>query len=170
MVSRSFYGHGGIAPADDESAVNDFTGVRGVEELIRQTGGAETRSFNGVRSLATAALALALVACASNPVNAPGYDGFLNTIAADCKPLVIGSDNLGQAIVFNGVGADPENYTNFLGSTSALYSGSISPAMYQDTLTAFLGGGSSNQRSFDCIFAHLRQVRPAPTVPSVPGK
>jgi|SRR5450755_667373 hypothetical protein len=170
MVSKSLYGHGGNEPAGDESAVNEVTSVRGVEERVRQIGGAETRSFNGVRSMVTAALALALVACASNPVNAPGYDGFLNTIAAECKPLVIGSDNLGQAIVFNGVGADPENYTNFLGSTSALYSGSISPAMYQDTLTAFLGSGTANQRSFDCIFAHLRQVRTVPPAPSVPGK
>jgi hypothetical protein len=82
----------------------------------------------------------------------------LNQIAADCKPLIIGSDNIGQAIVFNGLGARPESYNNFLGQTSALYNGSIPPEVYRSSLTNFLGGGTSNERSFDCIVAHLPKV------------
>jgi hypothetical protein len=101
------------------------------------------------------AAALALAACASNPAKEDGYNAFLGRIAAECKPLIIGSDNIGQAIVFNGLGAIPENYNNFLGKTSALYNATISPQLYRDSLTSFLGGGTYNQRSFDCIVAHL---------------
>ena len=108
-------------------------------------------------------LAAAVAACASNAAKDDGYNTFLQRIAADCKPLIIGSDNLGQAIVFNGLGALPENYNNFLGKTSALYNGGISAGTYRDSLTTFLGGGSYNHASFDCIIAHLPpQAKPAP--------
>jgi hypothetical protein len=104
---------------------------------------------------ALAAIVLALSACASSSHADDGYAAFLNRIAAECKPLIIGSDDIGQAIVFNGLGAIPEDYNNFLGKTSALYARAISPQVYRDSLTSFLGGGSYNQRSFDCIVAHL---------------
>ena len=107
------------------------------------------------------AATLALAACASSQGKEDGYNAFLNRIAAECKPLVIGSDDMGQAIVFNGLGAIPENYNNFLGKTSALYNGTISPQLYRDSLTSFIGSGTSNQRSFDCIVAHLPQAPPA---------
>ena len=51
--------------------------------------------------------------------------------------------------------AVPENYNTVLGKTKALYGGAISPQVYRDSLTAFLGGGTYNQRSFDCIVARL---------------
>ena len=111
-----------------------------------------------VRSLvlaATASMLWALAGCASNNPQADAYNAFLERIANECKPLIIGSDNLGQAIVFNGLGASPENYNNFLGKTSALYYGSISPQIYRESLTTFLGSGNYNQHSFDCIVAHL---------------
>jgi hypothetical protein len=107
-----------------------------------------------IRTMVAALFALATISCAST-ARESGYNAFLQKIAADCKPLIIGSDNMGQAIVFNGLGAKPENYNNFLGQTSALYSGSIPPAIYRSSLNSFLGGGSSNDRSFDCIVAHL---------------
>ena len=110
-----------------------------------------------VRSLILAAAALMLsviTGCGSTP-QADAYNAFLERIANECKPLIIGSDNLGQAIVFNGLGASPENYNNFLGKTSALYHGSISPQIYRESLTTFLGSGTYNQHSFDCIVAHL---------------
>jgi hypothetical protein len=106
-------------------------------------------------AMVTVLLSLAVASCASNSAQEAAYNAFLNQIAADCKPLIIGSDNIGQAIVLNGVGASPENYNNFLGQTSALYNGSIPPAVYRNSLTNFLGGGTSNERSFDCIVAHL---------------
>lgn len=116
---------------------------------------------NAIRSSA-AACAAAICACASNP-GGGGFDAFLQRIAADCKPLIIGSDNMGQAIVFNGLGAIPDNYNNFLTQTKALYAGSIPPQTYRTTLTSFVGAGSYNQRSFDCIESHL------PTNPSAPA-
>ena len=108
-----------------------------------------------VRIAILTAAAIMIVACASGQQKEDGYSAFLAKIAAECKPLIIGSDDMGQAIVFNGLGASPEDYNNFLGKTSALYAGSISPQIYRDSLTAFIGGGSYNQRSFDCIVAHL---------------
>lgn len=107
------------------------------------------------KAIGATLLALAAVACASAPANEGGYNEFLQKIAADCKPLIIGSDNMGQAIVFNGLGATLDNYNNFLAKTSALYNAGISQAIYRESLTAFIGTGSYNRRSFDCIVAHL---------------
>jgi len=107
------------------------------------------------RAIAAAMLALAAVSCASNSAKENSFNAFLQTIAAECRPLIIGSENIGQAIVFNGLGARPENYNNFLGQTSALYNGAIPATAYRNSLNNFLGGGSSNDRSFDCIIAHL---------------
>jgi hypothetical protein len=107
-----------------------------------------------VRAMVAALLALAAASCASTSQES-GFNSFLQTIAAECKPLIIGSDNIGQAIVFNGLGAQPENYNNFLGQTKALYSGSIPATAYRNALNSFLGGGSSNERSYDCIVAHV---------------
>ncbi len=121
----------------------------------------QTMSSCQKRASALAATALLLVACASGGGEANAYQAFLQKIAADCKPLIIGNDDIGQAIVFNGLGAVPENYNNFLGKTSALYAGSISPAIYQASLTSFIGSGSYNQRSFDCIIAHLPAAKDA---------
>src|ERR1700685_2128781 len=100
---------------------------------------------------AIAILVLSASGCASGPSQEGSYNAFLQTLAAECKPLIIGSDDFGQAIVFNGQGATLEDYNNFLGKTAALYNGGISPATYRDSLTAFIGGGSYNNRSFDCI-------------------
>jgi hypothetical protein len=122
----------------------------------------EQAKINGARSSAYAlrvailmGSALTVPGCASGPARDDGYNAFLERIAAECKPLIIGSDNIGQAIVFNGLCAIPENYNNFLGRTRALYGGAISPQIYRDSLTTFLGGGTYNQRSFDCIVARL---------------
>lgn len=89
-----------------------------------------------------------------------GYNAFLEEIASACKPLIIGDDNMGQAIVFNGLGATQEHYNNFLGQTSALYRGGITPEIYRGSLTSFVGSGTYNAHSFDCIVAHL-PVKPA---------
>lgn len=96
-----------------------------------------------------------------------GFNAFLQKIAADCKPLIIGSDNIGQAIVFNGLGAQPEHFNSFLAKTDALYHGGISQQVYRDSLTAFVGTGSYNARSFDCIVAHLPA---SPTAGPAPAK
>lgn len=101
-----------------------------------------------------ALLGLANVSCAS-PDEKAAYEAFLNQIARECKPLIIGTENIGQALTFNGVGSDPENYNNFLSKTSSLYYGIMPPDLYRKSLTSFLGSGNYNNRSFECIFAHL---------------
>lgn len=127
-------------------------------------------TFRPFPSIVASLLALAAVSCASSPQE-DAYDAFLNKIAAACEPLIIGSDNIGQAIVYNGLGANMDNYTTFLRQTSALYEGSMSPAAYRKSLSVDLGGGSYNERSFNCIFAHLPENRAgAPTQPARSGK
>ena len=80
----------------------------------------------------------------------------MQKIAADCTPPIIGSDDIRQAIVFNGLGAIPEHHSSFLAKASALCSGGISEQqLYRDALTAFIGAVSYNQRAFDCIVSHL---------------
>lgn len=96
-----------------------------------------------------------MVSCATNSTQNTDFSSFLSQIAQECKPLIIGSDNYTQAIVFNGLGANPDNYNNFLGKTQVLYNGGISPDIYRSSLTAFIGTGTYNDRSFNCIFAHL---------------
>jgi len=111
---------------------------------------------NLARSLTIAAASvLAIAACSAGSSRADPYNAFLEKIASDCKPLIIGADNMGQAIVFNGMGSTQEHYNNFLGQTSALYHGSITPDIYRASLTSFVGAGTYNARSFDCIVEHL---------------
>jgi hypothetical protein len=100
---------------------------------------------------------LALSACPL-AVAAPNaeYNAFLKQIAAECKPLIIGRDDIGRGISNSGgLGVDPDNYHKFLSYTSRLYRGTLSEPEYRRSLTAFLGAGTYNRKSFDCIAAHL---------------
>ncbi|HTS23509.1 MAG TPA: hypothetical protein VMN79_17090 [Casimicrobiaceae bacterium] len=108
------------------------------------------------RAFATLAAGLSL-ACASCVVAPPqsDYDAFLAAVRHDCEPIILGSDNMGQAMLYNGFGVDADSYHSFANLTEALYYGKISPAMYVRSLTATVGWGSHNDRSFDCILGHL---------------
>ena len=129
-----------------------------------------TRISHSIRSIAAFLLALATISCSSSP-QVDAYNAFLNKIATACDPLIIGSDNMGQAIIYNGLGANNENYTTFLRQTSALYEGSMSPAVYRQALTDNLGGGTYNERSFNCIISHLPGKQAGvPTEPAPPAK
>jgi len=122
-----------------------------------------TKSTRSTQATAITLLAFAVMACGSNPDQSDGFNPFLQTIATQCRPLIIGSDDMGQAITFNGLGAIPEHYNIFVNKTEALYRGGISPQIYQESLTAFVGAGSSNERSINCIVAHLpKGAAPAP--------
>ena len=114
-----------------------------------------------MQAVVLALLLLLPLGCASTPAES-GYQAFLQKIAVECKPLIIGADDMGQAIVFNGLGAVPVNYNNFLSMTSALYAGTITPDTYRASLDSFVGTGSNNRRSFDCIIGHL----PATSAPA----
>ena len=105
--------------------------------------------------LAVVVLVLTSVSCAAYRAKQDEYSAFLTQLAKDCKPLIIGSDDMGMAIIFNGLGALPENYNNFLGRTQSLYTGALAPEIYRDSLTAFIGSGTYNDKSFGCIIAHV---------------
>ena len=112
---------------------------------------------------ALALLALALSSCAPDSLNnrqATGFNGYLDTLAANCRPLVIGSADVG-AWLFNKGSSDP-SYSYFLDLTSRLYYGSVSPDAYRSGLGAFLGPGSTNAQAFACIFANLPMPQPTP--------
>ncbi len=124
-----------------------------------------------IPSIVASLLALATVSCAFDSPQETAYNAFLNKISLACYPLIIGSDNLGQAVVYNGLGANNDNYTTFLRATEALYEGSMSPAVYRKTLNDNLGGGTYNERSLNCIVAHLPENRAgAPAQPARYGK
>lgn len=113
--------------------------------------------------LALGLLALAVSGCAPDALNnrqATGFNGYLNTLAAGCRPLVIGSADVGVWL-FNRGSNDP-NYSYFLDMTSRLYYGTVSPDAYRNGLTGFLGPSSTNAQAFECIFANLPTSTPTP--------
>jgi hypothetical protein len=110
------------------------------------------KRFMGFAVLCIGVLA---VGCSSTPKKPDAFGQFLQTIAASCQPLIIGTDNMGQAITFNGLGATLEDYNNFLGKTEALFNGGITPQIYRESLGAFLGAGRYNTASFNCIISYL---------------
>ena len=122
------------------------------------------RNFNGVVSRRIAAALLAAMGaagCAPDSVSnrqATGFNGYLNTLAYGCRPLVIGPYDVGSWLMMRG-STDP-NYSYFLDMTSKLYYGTVSQADYREGLTGFLGAGSTNAQSFACIFANLPSARP----------
>jgi hypothetical protein len=101
------------------------------------------------------AMTISTLAGASNA----DYNAFLTLIATNCKSLIIGRDNIGQALLHSGMGVDVDNYHKFLSYTSRLYRGTLSEPEYRRSLTAFLGAGTYNSRSYDCIATQLATTR-----------
>jgi hypothetical protein len=112
------------------------------------------------RAMRGALLILAIGAlvggCAPDAMNnrqATGFNGYLDTIATNCNPLMIGINNVSEWLQNQG-SADP-NYNYFLDITSRLYYGTVSRDAYRDSITGFFGPGSTNAQSFACIFRNL---------------
>ena len=112
--------------------------------------------------VALALLVTSLAGCAPDSVSnrqATGFNGYLNTLAASCRPLVIGSSDVGDWLLNRG--SSDSNYSYFIDMTSRLYYGTVSADAYRDGLTGFLGPGTTNAQAFACIFANLpTQQRP----------
>ena len=109
----------------------------------------------------TLAVALAVLAgCAPDAVRnyaAVGFNGYLDSLKTACPNLQIGSNDIGLWLQYNSVN---DNYNYWLDMTSKLYYNRISPNEYQSSVSAQLGDGSSNARSFDCIIKNLPAQRP----------
>lgn len=107
-------------------------------------------------------LAAALAGCAPDSVTnrqATGFNGYLDTLATNCRSLVIGGSDVGSWLMMRG--SNDPNYPYFFDMTSKLYYGTVSPDVYREGLTGFLGPGSTNAQAFACIFSNLPTQRPA---------
>lgn len=116
------------------------------------------RSFATVGRVAGLAIALgvAVAGCAPDAwknTQATGFNGWLDTVAATCQPLMIGDVDIGRSIRQNAMGDD--KYSYFLDVSSRFYAGNLSRAAYRQSLESFLGPGSSNDAAFACIFRSL---------------
>jgi len=89
---------------------------------------------------------------------ATGFNGYLDQVAALCKPLMIGEYDMTYRIQHQGFNDD--NYNYFLDATSQLYYQRSTPADYRSAINGFFGGGSTTDRGIDCILAHLPADRP----------
>ena len=107
------------------------------------------------RLIALALFGVAITASAAAPGPDAGYNAFLQQIAKECKPLVIGNDDFGQAIVFNGQGAESSHWGIFLDRTKALYSGGLSAKEFRDSYALGADGGKYSDKSIQCIIAHV---------------
>jgi len=104
-------------------------------------------------------LAATATGCSSTTMNSMnaqrdlGFNGYLNTLATNCRPLVIGVHDVGSWLEMRG--STSQNYAYFLSVTSRLYYGTMSRDEYRAGLNSFLGPGSANAQAFNCIFANL---------------
>ena len=106
-------------------------------------------------------VAAALAACAPDAVtnkDATGFNAYINQIAAACKPLMVGSYDMTYQLQNKGLGDNQVNY--FFDVTSQLYYQRSTPADYRSAVNGFFGGGSTTDRSIDCIIANLPANRP----------
>jgi hypothetical protein len=116
-------------------------------------------------ALAAALVGWLLAACAPDSirsVEATGFNAYMQKLGQVCQPMLIGDADVGEWIRRNEMGND--NYTYFFDLTSKLYYNRLTPDGYRQAVVGFFGPGSSNDRSFDCIFRNLPADRPSAPV------
>jgi hypothetical protein len=91
-------------------------------------------------------------------VQATGFNAYIKQLPTSCKPLLIGSEDLGQQIIMSDMGNNDYNY--FLDVTSKLYYNRMSQQSYRQAVVGFFGAGTYNEASFNCIFRTLPPDRP----------
>jgi hypothetical protein len=104
---------------------------------------------------------IALAGCAPDAVTnkyATGFNAFLDAIAVQCKPLMIGSYDMTYRLQRQGIYGDDFNY--FFDATSQLYYQRSTPADYRSAINGFFGAGATTNRGIDCIIANLPADRP----------
>jgi len=120
------------------------------------------------RRAALAAAVLGLAGCAPDTVTnraATGFNAFLDTIAVQCKPLMIGSYDMTERLQRKGIYGDDYNY--FFDATSQLYYQRRTPDDYRSAINGFFGGGATTNRGIDCIIANLPADRPQAAPPLI---
>jgi hypothetical protein len=119
-----------------------------------------------VRHVWLAVALTVLAGCAPDAVRnyaATGFNGYLDSLKTACPNLQIGNNEIGLWLQYS---AANDNYNYWLDMTSKLYYNRISPNEYQSSVSAQLGDGSSNARSFDCIIRNLPAQRPSAPPPT----
>jgi len=119
------------------------------------------RPFAGLASILALAILQAVAGCAPDAVRsveATGFNAYIKKLGQVCQPLIIGSADVGEWIRMNSMSVD--NYNYFIDATSKLYYNRLTLAGYRQAVAGFLGPGSSNERSFDCIISNLPPDRP----------
>ena len=107
------------------------------------------------------AVIVVLGGCAPDAVTnryATGFNAYLDTIAAACKPLMVGQYDMTYRLQQKGIYGDDFNY--FFDATSQLYYQRKTPADYRSSINGFFGGGTTTDSSIDCIIANLPAERP----------
>ena len=107
------------------------------------------------------AVIVVLGGCAPDAVTnryATGFNAYLDTIAAACKPLMVGQYDMTYRLQQKGIYGDDFNY--FFDATSQLYYQRKTPADYRSSINGFFGSGTTTDRSIDCIIANLPAERP----------
>jgi hypothetical protein len=129
---------------------------RGCSWLRRQA------ARNGFAAALTATLLAGCAPDSVRSVEATGFNAYLQKLGQVCQPLLIGDANVGEWIRYGAVGNN--NYDYFVDATSKLYYNRLTPAGYRQAVVGFLGPGTPNDRSFDCIFRNLPPDRPSAPV------
>jgi hypothetical protein len=89
---------------------------------------------------------------------ATGFNAYLNQVAVQCKPLMIGSYDMTYRLTNKGVYGNDFDY--FFDLTSQLYYQRTTPELYRSGINGFFGGGATTNGSMDCIIAALPADRP----------
>jgi hypothetical protein len=118
----------------------------------------------GTPALAALTMAL-LAACAPDAwvynKKASGFNGYLDTVTAQCQPLWIGQM---QLTTFDASAAPGQggNFDMLLDLSSRLYYNRMSPAAFRDAVrTQFMAESDPRtNRSIDCMIAQLPSDRP----------
>ena len=109
--------------------------------------------------LASATFAVGCAPDSIRSAQATGFNAYIKQLPTSCRPLQIGSQDLTEQIMMNDMGNNDYNY--FLDVTSKLYYNRMSQASYRQALVGFFGAGTSNDKSFECIFRTLPPDRPS---------
>ena len=120
-----------------------------------------------MRTMAMAALTAALTAgCAPEAwqnVKATGFDGFLNQVAVDCAPLVVGSQVI--TVNYQAPNYAADLYDQWFDATSRLYYQKTTVQAYLNDIYNYFGDART-QASAQCLVSKLPPPEQRPTAPT----